>query len=53
MAYTKAQPMLFIETSVFTRRVTELMDDDSYRGLQETLTDNPGIGAVIAERFNN
>jgi hypothetical protein len=45
--------MLFVETSVFTRRVTELMDDDSYRGLQETLTDNPGIGAVIAERFNN
>jgi len=48
MAYTKAQPILFIETSVFTRRVTELMDDDNYRGLQETLTGNPGIGAVIA-----
>lgn len=40
--------MLFVETSVFTRRVTELLDDDSYRSLQETLTGNPGMGAVIA-----
>jgi hypothetical protein len=45
--------MLFIETSVFTRRVSELMDDHSYRDLQETLTGNPSIGAVIAGRFNN
>ncbi len=39
--------MVIIETSIFTRRVTELLTDDDYRELQSTLVENPKIGAVI------
>jgi len=40
--------MVIIETSVFTRRVTELLSDEEYRKLQIELVARPDAGAVIA-----
>ena len=40
--------MQFIETSVFTKQIQALADDDSLRELQAALTRNPEAGAVIA-----
>jgi mRNA-degrading endonuclease RelE of RelBE toxin-antitoxin system len=39
--------MQIVETSAFTRRVTEILSDDEYRALQETLVQNPEMGALI------
>jgi mRNA-degrading endonuclease RelE of RelBE toxin-antitoxin system len=39
--------MVIVETSNFTRRVTELLPDDEYRELQATLVDRPDAGPVI------
>jgi mRNA-degrading endonuclease RelE of RelBE toxin-antitoxin system len=39
--------MVIVETSIFTRRVTELLSDDEYRLLQATLLDRPDAGPVI------
>lgn len=39
--------MIIIETSVFTRRIKELMSDDEYKELQEALVTRPGMGAII------
>jgi mRNA-degrading endonuclease RelE of RelBE toxin-antitoxin system len=39
--------MVFIETSVFTRHLTEVMSDDEYRFLQKELMANPQKGALI------
>ena len=39
--------MVFIETSIFTRLVCLLMEDEQYRELQSVLIDNPQAGAVI------
>lgn len=39
--------MVIIETSVFTRQVQELLDDDEYRKLQLTLVERPQMGKVI------
>ena len=39
--------MVIIETSAFTRRVTALLSDDEYRGLQATLVERPKAGPVI------
>jgi len=39
--------MVFIETSVFTRLLASLMDDDQYRMLQNTLLQNPQAGDLI------
>src|SRR3954462_5092223 len=39
--------MVIIETSVFTRRVVELLTDDAYRELQVALANRPMAGAVI------
>lgn len=39
--------MIFIETAVFTRRVTELMNHDAYLGLRVALMFNPCVGDVI------
>lgn len=39
--------MIFIETSVFTRRVKELIDEDAYRAFQNLLVVNPAAGDVI------
>jgi hypothetical protein len=37
----------FIETSVFTRRITEFVADDEYRRLQEALLRRPAHGDLI------
>jgi len=39
--------MVIIETSISTRRVTELLSDDEYRELQSILVENPEKGAII------
>lgn len=36
-----------IETSVFTRQITALLNDDQYRRLQVELVANPNAGALI------
>ncbi len=39
--------MEFIETPVFTKLITELLPDDSYRLLQDDLAKNPQVGELI------
>jgi mRNA-degrading endonuclease RelE of RelBE toxin-antitoxin system len=39
--------MVIIETSIFTRQVQALLDDDSYRRLQTVLVLRPDAGNVI------
>ncbi len=39
--------MVIIETRTFTRCIKELMSDDEYRALQETLVNRPGIGDIV------
>ncbi len=39
--------MLFVETPVFTKLVTSMMDDEHYKALQEALIYRPAMGAVI------
>ena len=39
--------MIFLETSIFTRLVTEAMDDDSYQKLQTHLVERPDAGDLI------
>lgn len=39
--------MVIIETSVFTRRIQELMSDEEYAELQETLATCPNMGDLI------
>lgn len=39
--------MIFIETPIFTKRLKELLDDDSYREFQNFLAVNPNAGDVI------
>ena len=39
--------MEFIETPIFTRQVLELLSDDEYRRLQNTLVQNPECGDLI------
>ena len=39
--------MVIIETSIFTRRIAELLSDDEYRELQATLVERPKAGPVI------
>ncbi|MGB7922443.1 MAG: type II toxin-antitoxin system RelE/ParE family toxin [Pyrinomonadaceae bacterium] len=39
--------MVIIETSIFTRRVDELLTDDEYRLLQSELIHRPDLGKVI------
>ncbi len=39
--------MLFIETSIFTRLISNYLSDDEYAGLQGYLVEHPGVGAVI------
>ena len=37
----------FVETTIFTRRITEALADDEYRLVQEALLRRPKQGAVI------
>ena len=39
--------MEFIETSVFTKRIVEILTDEEYRSLQESLVKNPKAGKLI------
>ena len=39
--------MEFVETSIFTERITKLLTDDEYYNLQAALADNPKAGDVI------
>ena len=39
--------MVIIETSVFTKTITKMMDDNEYRLLQESLIVKPDVGAII------
>ena len=39
--------MVIIETRIFTRRIKELMSDDEYRALQETLVNRPSMGDIV------
>jgi hypothetical protein len=39
--------MRFVETSIFTRQITGLLDDEDYRALQMALTLRPNQGALI------
>jgi mRNA-degrading endonuclease RelE of RelBE toxin-antitoxin system len=45
MAYSTA--MLILETSVFTKRISDCMSEDVYRELQSHLISNPGAGDII------
>ena len=46
MAYNLS--MIFVETSLFTQRIVQVMDDDAYGELQEHLAEHPDAGAMIA-----
>jgi hypothetical protein len=39
--------MIFIETSIFTKRIIELLSEESYREFQLSLILNPDAGEVI------
>ncbi len=39
--------MVIVETRMFTRLVTELLDDDEYKELQEALVNRPDLGDLI------
>lgn len=39
--------VVFLETPVFTRQIRELVGDDQYRQLQETLVARPDAGDLI------
>lgn len=39
--------MEFIETPTFTRQVLDLLSDDEYRSLQNTLAQDPACGVLI------
>ena len=39
--------MIFIETPVFTRQITALVDDDDYADFQRELADDPEAGDLI------
>ncbi len=39
--------MEFVESAVFTRRITSLLSDKEYQGLQAALAEHPRMGDVI------
>ena len=39
--------MEIIETPIFTKRITNIIDDDDYRSLQSELVKNPEVGKKI------
>jgi hypothetical protein len=44
---TYIYPMIFVETSVFTRQIQELASDDEFAAFQIELANNPEAGDVI------
>jgi mRNA-degrading endonuclease RelE of RelBE toxin-antitoxin system len=45
MAYSEA--VVFVETPIFTRRISACMDDDDYARLQSFLAEHPEAGKII------
>jgi len=41
--------MEFVETSIFTQRITKLLTDDEYDDLQAALAEHPKVGDVIPD----
>jgi mRNA-degrading endonuclease RelE of RelBE toxin-antitoxin system len=39
--------MVIVETSVFTRQVQKLLNEDEYRELQTALAERPDMGAIL------
>lgn len=39
--------MVIIETSIFTKKITSLLNDEEYRSLQNLLLETPSIGDII------
>ena len=39
--------MVIIETSIFTKKITTLLNDEEYRALQNVLVERPGSGDII------
>jgi len=39
--------MVIIETTVFTKKITALLNDEEYRTLQNALIETPGSGNII------
>ena len=39
--------MVIVETSIFTKRVIEILSDDEYKELQSFLAANPDVGDII------
>jgi hypothetical protein len=39
--------MVIIETPIFTKLITDLMNDDEYKNLQEALVNRPDRGALM------
>jgi len=39
--------MVFIETSIFTKQILQLLDDEEYRLLQSQLAVRPEMGSII------
>jgi hypothetical protein len=42
-----ADTLVFVETSVFTRQIVDLLSDEEYQGLQADLMENPAKGDLI------
>jgi mRNA-degrading endonuclease RelE of RelBE toxin-antitoxin system len=47
MAYSQA--VVFVETPIFTRRLSNYLDDDDYSRLQMFLADRPDSGKIIRD----
>ena len=45
--------MIFVETSVFTRRATQLLPDDDYRELQASLVEILKKGQLFLEAVDS
>ena len=39
--------MVIIETSIFTKKIATILNDEEYRELQNTLVEMPGAGEII------
>lgn len=39
--------MVIIETSIFTKKIATILNDEEYRDLQNTLVEMPGAGEII------
>ncbi len=39
--------MVIIETSIFTKKISSLLNDEEYRTLQNLLVETPNLGDII------